>query len=911
MGTNVRRAAGIALIVLCLPLPAPVRASQDDLAALAAALVAVPPADRPRLLEQRGVAPGFALIDALLTLGSRRASAGDLAGASDCYDYTLVLARDAGEEAQVSESLLGLGQIYGRRADYERARAATDEALAIATRIGNDRLVAGALNNLGIIWRLQGDYEQARGMYRRVLALAEAAQREDQIARALGNLGIVETYQGMYDAAVADLERALDIAARLKSDSLILNHTLNLGNVYYYQNNCTLALDFYQRVLAGAERAGNQSSVLSSLMNISACERSLGRYDAAMAHLARVLALSEEQQLRAEIARVHYGMATIDVRQRRWTAALAELGKSLDTREAIGDRLGIAESLVAKAEAQSALGEAAAALESARRAGAIAAELDLPEVFYGARTMEGKLLAAQGRSADAEAAFKEAITRVEMARDRVAGSAIDRAGYLASSLEPYVGLASLYAHHGRALEALTLAEQAHARALADVLSGHPADDVLTEAERHRQRALEQRLGSLNREIEALPPTPAGAARARELAASRLAARLALDEFIASLYPAHPELRLRYGAPPALTAATLAHRLDRSTAIVEFLEGTEATMMLTVTTGPHGPTVRAHTIAVGSRDLDARVAAFNAAIASRDLGVVGEAKALGALLLEPALATGRTRLVIVPDGALWTLPFHALRTAGDRYVVEDHVVSYAPSIVALQLLDDRRRRSAAGGGFLGVADPDPSHPLPEARRQVEALVAGSALPGRALVGSAATEAALRKGIESARVIHVASHAVFEDASPLYSHIVLAPGDGHDTSDDGRLEAWELMRLSLHASLVTLAACETGRGDIRSGEGVIGLSWAALAAGAPATVVSLWRVDERATGEWMKAFYRSWPSEGASRAASNAARALIASDRYRHPFYWAPFVVIGDPSRTVSARLSPPPPAAAAR
>jgi tetratricopeptide (TPR) repeat protein len=908
---TVTRAAGIVLILLCLPASAPIRARQDDMAALAATLLAAPAPDRAKLLEQRHVAPGFALIDALLTIGSRRAGSGDLTGALDCYEYSLSLARSAGEQAQVSESLLGLGQVYGRRAEYDHAHATTQEALDVATKIGNDRLVAGALNNLGIIYRLQGDYEQARRMYGRVLTMAEAAQREDQISRALGNLGIVETYQGMYDAAVTHLERALEISLRTKNESTTLNQLLNLGNVYYYQNNCTLALDFYQRVLTGAERAGNQANVLSSLTNIAACERSLLRFDAARDHLTQVLGLAEAQRLPAEIARAHYGLATLDVRQQRWEAALGELAKSLETREAIGDRLGIAESLVSKAEAQTALGDQTGALESVRRAGTIADELDLPEVAYGARTAEGRILAAQGRAADAEAAYREAIQRVETTRDRVAGSAIDRVRYLAVSVEPYAGLASLLARGGRGLDALAVAEQAHARALAEVLAGHPADDVLTPAEGDRQHELQQRLGSLNRDIEALPSTPAAAARAKELAASRRAARLALDEFNTSLYAAHPELRLRYGAPPALTAATLARRLDRATVIVEFVESADATLLLTATAGSHGPVVRARTIAIGSHELDARVAAFDAAIARRDLGVGVEARALGALLLDRALVAGKTRLVIVPDGALWTLPFHALKTPADRYVVEDHVVSYAPSIVALQLLGDRQASAPARGGFLGIADPDPAHPLPESRRQVEALVAGSARPGRALTGSAATEAAVRKAIESAHVIHVASHGVFEDASPLYSHIVLAPGDGTDTSDDGRLEAWELMRLPLRASLVTLAACETGRGDIRSGEGVIGLSWAALAAGAPAAVVSLWRVDERATTAWMTAFYRSWETVGASRAASDAARALLASDQYRHPFYWAPFVVIGDPSRTASARLSQPPPAAAAR
>jgi CHAT domain-containing protein len=260
--------------------------------------------------------------------------------------------------------------------------------------------------------------------------------------------------------------------------------------------------------------------------------------------------------------------------------------------------------------------------------------------------------------------------------------------------------------------------------------------------------------------------------------------------------------------------------------------------------------------------------------------------------------------------LWMLPFHALRGAGDRYVAEDHVVSYAPSIIALQLLAERRTPPGVRAGFLGIADPDPAHPLPDARRQVEALAADPALQGRVLTGSAATEAAVREAIASARVVHIASHGVYEDASPLYSHVVLAPGDGSDTSNDGRLDAWELMQLRLRASLVVLAACETGRGDISSGEGVIGLSWAALAAGSPAAVVSLWRVDETATGEWMRAFYRSWNTAGASRAASDASRALMASGRFRHPFYWAPFVVIGDPSRS-SAPASPQPQASAAR
>jgi tetratricopeptide (TPR) repeat protein len=898
---GITRWTAAAVLVLCLSPSAGAR--QDDLGALAAALLAVPAADRPALLERRAVTPTPPLVEALVTTGGRRAAAGDLDGAFDAYDYALALAKRLGDRSHTAAALLGLGQVYGRRADYDRARALTSEALDAATALADDRLVASAVNNLGILFRLQGDYDQARVMYRRVLAMADAAHRDDQIARALGNLGVVETYQGMYDAAVADLQQSLDIGTRLKSDQIVLNATLNLGNVYYYQNNCTLALDLYGRVLADGERSGNAASVQSSLNNIAACERLLGSLDRSLAHMQRSLDLAIERRLPAEIARCQFGIAEVYLHQRRWTDALEELSTSLETREAIGDRLGIAETLVSRAQALAGLGRLPEALDSAGRGAALADEIDLPDVAAGARALQGKLLVRMHRASDAETALRDAIALVEATRTRVAGTAVDRARYLAVSVEPYGELASLLAADGRALESLQVAEQAHARALGEVLAGHDAEDVLTPEERDRQRALQRRLGTLNRQMEALPATTASASRATELAAARREARLALDRFATTLYAAHPELRLRYGAPPPLTTGTLARRLDPATAIVEFTTGPDATLMLIATAGPGGPTVRAHTIAIGARDLEKRVSAFNAAIARRDLRVAAEARALGALLVDPALATGRTRLIIVPDGVLWTLPFPALRTARDRYVVEDHVVSYAPSIVALQLLGDRRG-AAAPGGFVGVADPDPSHPLAESRRQVEQLAADPAWHGRALTGSAATEAAVRRAIASASIVHVASHGVFEDASPLYSHIVLAPGDGRDTSNDGRLEAWELMRLPLRASLVVFAACESGRGDVRGGEGVIGLSWAALAAGSPAAVVSLWRVDEAATGAWMSAFYARWRSAGASGAAAEAARALLASNRFGHPFYWAPFVVIGDPGRTPTARSSQP-------
>jgi CHAT domain-containing protein len=125
-------------------------------------------------------------------------------------------------------------------------------------------------------------------------------------------------------------------------------------------------------------------------------------------------------------------------------------------------------------------------------------------------------------------------------------------------------------------------------------------------------------------------------------------------------------------------------------------------------------------------------------------------------------------------------------------------------------------------------------------------------------------------------------------------VLAQGD---RNEDGLLEAWELMRMDLRADLVVLSACETARGRFGAGEGVIGLSWAMFVAGAPATVVSQWKVESASTRELMLGFHQrliapSRKPETKAEALRLAALKLMKNPATSHPFYWAGFVLVGD-------------------
>jgi CHAT domain-containing protein len=199
---------------------------------------------------------------------------------------------------------------------------------------------------------------------------------------------------------------------------------------------------------------------------------------------------------------------------------------------------------------------------------------------------------------------------------------------------------------------------------------------------------------------------------------------------------------------------------------------------------------------------------------------------------------------------------------------------------------------------------PSGALPEAERQVRTLgqLYGAA-HSRVYTGAEAREDRFKAEAGKYRILHLAAHGVLNDASPMYSHIVLSRG-GNEAGEDGLLETWELMNLDLNADMVVLSACETARGSVRPGEGMVGLSWGFFVAGSPTTLVSQWKVDSAGTTELMLGFYRHLrggpgdakapisqpPSKEA--ALREAALKLISSERHAHPFYWAGFVLIGD-------------------
>jgi CHAT domain-containing protein len=162
----------------------------------------------------------------------------------------------------------------------------------------------------------------------------------------------------------------------------------------------------------------------------------------------------------------------------------------------------------------------------------------------------------------------------------------------------------------------------------------------------------------------------------------------------------------------------------------------------------------------------------------------------------------------------------------------------------------------------------------------------------LTGPDATEYGFKRDAPGHRLVHLASHGVADDREPLYSKLVLAVDE--NGVDDGFLHAYEVSRMNLDCELVVLSACETALGALSGGEGLLGLSRSFLHAGSSSIVASLWSVDE-STEEVMAEFYRHL-ADGKGNALRKAKLKVRQMERdgmsLAHPFFWAPFVLIGD-------------------
>jgi CHAT domain-containing protein len=233
------------------------------------------------------------------------------------------------------------------------------------------------------------------------------------------------------------------------------------------------------------------------------------------------------------------------------------------------------------------------------------------------------------------------------------------------------------------------------------------------------------------------------------------------------------------------------------------------------------------------------------------------------------------LIIVPHGFLHCVPFHALKS-GDEYLIDRHNISYSPSASVFNLCSSKPSSGKTNSVVMGVPDPKIPFVLDEVH-DASALLSNCTV----LVGPDATEEKLKTLGGQASILHIASHGQFRGDNPMFSSIYLGSSS---------LSLFDIYNIELDADLVTLSGCGTGMSRIVSGDELVGLVRGFLYAGARSLLVSLWNVSDRSTAELMRAFYTHLKqSKNISLSLCYAMREM--RERYQHPYYWAPFILMG--------------------
>lgn len=262
-----------------------------------------------------------------------------------------------------------------------------------------------------------------------------------------------------------------------------------------------------------------------------------------------------------------------------------------------------------------------------------------------------------------------------------------------------------------------------------------------------------------------------------------------------------------------------------------------------------------------------------------------------LLLRPAaeVIPRGARVYLVPDGPLQLLNFETLASPHqpDRYWLEDATISVTPSLGLL--LSKRERPTGSRALLVGAPEnmPEPYQPLPYAREELSAIAAAlGSMPTKRLDGLACNRVQLlAEPIASYRYAHFAVHAVTDPIDPLHSALLLTRRD-----DGSAVSAAEVRQMPWRAELVTLSACRSAGARNYSGEGLVGLSWAFLEAGAHNVIAGLWDVNDRSTSRLMSDFYRRLAAGRPPIEALRDAKLelLRSTGPYAKPYYWAPFV-----------------------
>ncbi len=822
--------------------------------------------------------------------GKESRSAGRYREAIDSFNKAIVISQEAKSQDHEVKCLRQLSVIYWEQGNIKEFFTLNSKALDISVTLNNKKEEGRCLNNLGLYYWKIDNYSSALGVYEKSLEIADKQNNAIDKADSLHNIGIIWLFLGNFEKAIDymtsayKLDQTLTSKANLASDLNTIGTTLiKRGMFSDSRDDYIRALEYFDKSLILAQEAKDKRRAIDVLNNIGSAKSHLKFYSEALAYFSKALKEADEIEDRNSLGMIYNNIGIVYANIGNYEESTRYYEKAINL--ALGIKGG--------------------------------------DILWEAYLERANSFRDQKKSDEAIADYANSIRVIEEIRANVVQEEL-KATYLGSGkrMDAYQNMIDLLSTIGinqsdKAYEirAFNYLEKAKARAFLDSLEvsevsvSQGIDFKLANQEKEIMREISQLYTKL-----LLPSQGSEEKAAITLQIKNLEEKQdALKREIRTTSPAYANLKY----PEVITYEEAKNSLvDKESTFFAFSVGKERSYVFVLSEG--GLKVFG---APSRKILQQQVIEYRKVISDKDNRDFTLGNVLFNELVLPGLDKGTKKIIFVPDDILNLLPFETLVSdvKMTRWLVQDHPISYVPSLSSLRELNRRRAASrvrprkdllAFGDPFYGANEDDRRNANQDIFQDFYAnssvnffrlkfsgleiqKIAAAFKPSRtdAFLRQDATEDRLKaEPLMDYRIIHFATHGLIDDKKPARSSIILALD--RDPGEDGFLQMREIFNLRMNADLVTLSACQTGLGQFIRGEGIEGLSRAFFYAGASSVLISLWAVNDEATYQLMERFYRHlMGSETPANALRRAKLEMIDSGVLSHPYYWAGFIVNG--------------------
>ncbi|MGB6301495.1 MAG: tetratricopeptide repeat protein [Rivularia sp. (in: cyanobacteria)] len=835
----------------------------------------------------------------LYKLGEQQLNRGEYREALNNFQQALVIFREIGERKSEGVILNNIGEVYRSLGEYPKALDYYQQSLAIDKQVDDKAGEGITLNNIGLVYRNLGEYAKALDYYQKSLAIHKQVGNKAEEGSTLNNIGAVYRSLGEYPKALDYLQQSLAIFKQIGDKAGVGNTISNIGLVYYDLGEYPKALDYYQQALAIKKQVGDKSGEGTILNNIGLVYDDLGDYAKALNYYQKSLAIKKQVGDKSGEGSTLNNIGAVYRNLGEYTKALDYYQKSLAIIKQVGNN----------------------AVESAT----------LNNIAFLFKTQKQPKLAI--------VFYKKSVNISEQIRKQLKTlPKQQQESYTKTIAHTYRNLANLLISQDRILEAQQVLDLLKIQELNDYLTQvrgsnqklvilKPEEEILKKYNQLQTSAI-----AIGQELTKLRKIPENSRTTNQNL--RIAKLVKLQAELNQQFNQFSERKdvvaqldklSRQAQKMAVDLSDLdglRDDLKRLNAVMLYPLILEDRLELIITT-PDSPPLR-RTVQVKRSELNQVITEFRQALQNPGSDAKTPAKKLYSWLIKPLekdLKQSQAKTIIyAPDGQLRYIPLSALHD-GEQWLVQRLNINHitAKSLTDFTAKPQPQPKVLAGAFVNGnynvqvIGDNYRFQGLPFAGKEVDNLT--KLLPKTTkLIDNEFNKADTTVKMNEYNIVHFATHAAFVPGDASKSFILFGDGDIANLKEIGN---WTLNNVDL----VVLSACQTGiGGKFGNGEEILGLGYQFQSRGVRATIASLWKVSDDGTQLLMNGFYNVLKQQKITKAEAlrQAQIALITNDysavggkrggllvegdgdeklkqagnKLQHPYYWAPFILIGN-------------------